>query len=119
VLVDAPCSGLGTLRRNPDARWRLRPGDPGRLCEIQRAILRNAAAALGPSGVLVYSTCTMLPEENEQVVESFLAENPGYERVAGEAPEEVRELVDAQGYLRTLPSHHDADAFVAVRIRRT
>ena len=75
VLVDAPCSGLGTLRRNPDARWRVGPGDPARLAEIQRAILRNAAAALRPGGVLVYSTCTLLPEENEAVVEAFLRES--------------------------------------------
>lgn len=118
VLVDAPCSGLGTLRRNPDARWRVRPGDPARLVEAQRAILRNAAAALGPSGLLVYSTCTMLPEENEEVVESFLAEHPDFERVVGDVPEEVRELVDTDGTLRTLPHRHDADAFTAVRIRR-
>ncbi|MGH0032687.1 MAG: 16S rRNA (cytosine(967)-C(5))-methyltransferase RsmB [Myxococcota bacterium] len=122
VLVDAPCTGLGTLRRNPDARWRVRPGDPARLAETQLAILRNAAAAVGPDGVLVYSTCTMLPEENEGVVAAFLAESPGFERMQGgregEVPEEVGELVDTDGFLRCLPHRHDTDGFIAVRIRR-
>ena len=78
MLVDAPCSGLGTLRRNADARWRVGPGDPERLAKIQRAILRNAAAALRPGGVLVYSTCTLLPEENEAVVDAFLRESKDF-----------------------------------------
>jgi 16S rRNA (cytosine967-C5)-methyltransferase len=119
VLVDAPCTGLGTLRRNPDARWRLRPSDPARLAEIQRAILRSASATLGPSGVLVYSTCTVLPDENEQVIEGFLAENPGFEIVRDAPSEEVAALVEADGYLRCLPHRHDTDGFIAVRIRRT
>jgi len=119
VLVDAPCSGLGTLRRNPDARWRVRPGDPARLADVQRAILRRAAEALSPGGVLVYSTCTTLPEENEGVVEAFLSGARSFEREpARDLPEAVGPLVDADGVMRCLPHRHDMDGFTAVRIRR-
>jgi len=119
VLVDVPCSGLGTLRRNPDARWRVRPGDPRRLAETQTAILRNAAAALRPGGVLVYSTCTLLPEENELVVESLLAETGDLRPLPAQAaPEVTRTLVGADGYLRCLPHLHDTDGFFAARLER-
>src|SRR5262249_3841509 len=101
VLVDAPCSGLGTLRRNPDARWRIGPGDPARLAEAQRAILRHAAALLRPGGALVYSTCTLLPEENEAIVDAFLAEAEGFARAgAARVPAEARPLVADDGALR-------------------
>ena len=119
VLVDAPCSGLGTLRRNPDARWRIHPSDPSRLADTQRLLLRNAAAALRPGGVLVYSTCTLLPEENEAVVEGFLRESAsfGLSPAAG-APAALRELQDERGFVRTLPHRHDSDGFFAARIER-
>lgn len=117
VLVDAPCTGLGTLRRNPDARWRVRPTDPARLADTQRAILRSAAPSLRPGGVLVYSTCTTLPEENEGVIEAFLYESPDFERDT-DPPAEVRDLVDAVGTLRCLPHRHDTDGFTAARLRR-
>jgi 16S rRNA (cytosine967-C5)-methyltransferase len=119
VLVDVPCSGLGTLRRNPDARWRVRPGDPRRLAETQTAILRNAAATLRPGGVLVYSTCTLLPEENEMVVESLLSEARDFRLLPAEtAPEPTRSLVDSDGYLRCFPHLHDTDGFFAARLER-
>ena len=117
VLVDAPCSGLGTLRRNPDARWRVRPADPARLAELQRALLRRAARVLSPDGVLVYSTCTLLPEENEGVVEGFLQEFPQFALAsAHEAPEEVREVMAPDGTLRCWPHRHDTDGFFAARL---
>ncbi len=119
VLVDAPCSGLGTLRRNPDARWRVRSTDPERLAETQRALLRQAARVLRPGGVLVYSTCTLLPEENEAVVESFLRDSPDFELASvPEAPEEVRELMDQDGILRCFPHRHDTDGFFAARLEK-
>lgn len=119
ILVDVPCSGLGTLRRNPDARWRVRPGDPQRLAEIQRAILRNAATALRPGGVLVYSTCTLLPEENESVIESFLSETRDFRLLPGDAaPGPTRALVGTDGFLRCFPHLHDSDGFFAARLER-
>jgi 16S rRNA (cytosine967-C5)-methyltransferase len=119
VLVDAPCSGLGTLRRNPDARWRVDPRDTERLARVQLAILRQAASVVRPGGCLVYSTCTMLPEENEAVVEAFLAETGDFRRVGREAlPESVRPLADEQGALRTAPHRHGTDGFFAVRLER-
>jgi 16S rRNA (cytosine967-C5)-methyltransferase len=68
ILLDAPCSGTGTLARNPEIKWRLEPSDPLRLQQIQRALLRQAYAALAPGGLLVYSTCSLEREENEEVV---------------------------------------------------
>jgi 16S rRNA (cytosine967-C5)-methyltransferase len=120
VLVDAPCSGLGTLRRNPDARWRVRAGDPARLAESQRGILRHAAAVLRPGGVLVYSTCTLLREENEAIVEAFLKENRDFSLAsAARAPAEVRPVIGSDAYLRCLPHVHDTDGFFAARLERS
>jgi 16S rRNA (cytosine967-C5)-methyltransferase len=117
VLVDAPCTGLGTLRRNPDARWRVQPRDPARLAETQLALLQQTSRVLRPDGVLVYSTCTLLPEENEAVVEAFLRESPQFVLASRhEAPEEVRELMDADGLLRCWPHRHDTDGFFAARL---
>jgi 16S rRNA (cytosine967-C5)-methyltransferase len=119
VLVDAPCSGLGALRRNPDARWRVHPSDPARLAETQRAILRNAVSALRPGGALVYSTCTLLPEENEAVIEGLLRERKELGLVGRDAaPAPLRPLLDSDGFLHTLPHEHDADGFFAARLER-
>jgi 16S rRNA (cytosine967-C5)-methyltransferase len=120
ALVDAPCSGLGTLRRNPDARWRLREGDPRALAETQRALLECAAALLLPGGVLVYSTCTLLPEENEALVASFLAQHPEFSiATRAELPEPVRPFVEADGFMRTWPHRHGSDGFFAARLQRS
>jgi 16S rRNA (cytosine967-C5)-methyltransferase len=120
VLVDAPCSGLGTLRRNPDLRWRAQPGDSAALAPVQLALLRRAAGALGPGGALVYSTCTLAPEENEAVVSAFLAEKPEFRVAAREdLPACVRPLVGDDGFLRVFPHLHEADGFFAARLERS
>jgi 16S rRNA (cytosine967-C5)-methyltransferase len=119
VLVDAPCSGLGTLRRNPDARWRIASGDPEKLAEVQRAILRSAAECVKPGGTLVYSTCTLTAEENESVVATLLAGRRDFRRAApDELPESLSPLLDSEGCLRTLPHRDDADGFFAARLER-
>ncbi len=119
ILVDAPCSGLGALRRNPDARWRVRPEDLESLSKVQRALLESAADVLRPGGSLVYSTCTITKEENESVIQGFMATRPGWQIAAREsAPVEIRELIDDAGYLRLLPHLHDMDGFFAVRLIR-
>lgn len=119
ILVDAPCSGLGALRRNPDARWRVRPEDLAELAKTQRALIESAAAVLRPGGSLVYSTCTVTPEENEQVIRGFLATRASW-RIAPRdtAPEALRDLLDADGFLRLLPHRHDTDGFFAARLIR-
>ena len=119
MLVDAPCSGLGTLRRNPDLRWRARPDDAEALGALQLALLRRAALALRRGGALVYSTCTLTFEENEAVVNAFLAEAPGFAVAPRDAlPAPLRELAGDDGFLRTFPHRHDADGFFAARLER-
>ena len=78
VLVDAPCSGLGTLRRNPDLKWRQSPKTVQELASRQAAILQGAARLVKPGGRLVYATCSMLPEENEAIAEAFSAAHPDF-----------------------------------------
>ena len=122
ILIDAPCSGLGALRRNPDARWRLRPDDLTDLAKLQREILESAAAVLRPGGSLVYSTCTVTPEENESVIQGFMATRANW-RIASrdEAPASLQSLIDEEGFLRLLPHRpecHDMDGFFAVRLVR-
>ena len=119
ILVDAPCSGLGVLRRNPDSRWRVREGDPAKLAEIQQKILIRAAAVLRRGGTLVYSTCTVLPEENEDQIKNFLEKNPNFRQVPGtEMPGCVGALVDEFGTLRLTPNQHGTDGFFAARLER-
>ena len=117
VLVDAPCTGTGTFRRHPDARWRLRTSDLAVMAATQRAVLRGAAKCVKPGGLLVYATCSLEPEENDAQVEAFLADHPGWTLeppAAGAVPEAV---LDA-GRLRVLPQRHGADGSFAARLRR-
>ena len=109
VLVDAPCSGLGTLRRDPDIRWRRHPRDLTAFAEAQRAMLSNAADVVAPGGRLVYATCSSEPEENEEVVAAFLAEHAG---VRGGGRTKRRAGTAAGGRHRSRPS---ADAAARAR----
>lgn len=119
VLVDAPCSGLGAMRRNADVRWRIRPRDPAELAVAQAAILAEAARVVSPGGSLVYSTCTVMHEENEDVIQPFLEANPDFRLVpASELPLALRPLIDADGFLRCYPHLHDMDGFFAARLER-
>lgn len=122
VLVDAPCSGLGTLRRNPDLKWRQTPADVAEMAVKQASILQSAATLLKPGGRLVYATCSLLSAENTEVVEAFLADKPEFERVpAGEIL--AQQGVDAadlapRGDLRLLPHRHGTDGFYAAVLQR-
>ena len=121
ILVDAPCSGLGTLRRNPDARWSLAPEDIPRAAESSLALLRSAARYVEPgTGALVYSVCTFTPEETADVVEHFLKLEPEFRRDDARPwlPESAQMLVDRDGALRTLPHVHGCDGFFAQRLVR-
>ena len=126
VLVDAPCTGLGILHRNPEAKWRRKPEDIPRLAKVQAAILDQASSWLKPGGVLVYSTCTMTLEENDGVVETFLARHPDFERenLSKTAPLFLRPLVSPEGFFRTYPERvmdesRRMDGFFAARLRKT
>lgn len=123
VLVDAPCTGTGTLRRNPDLKWRFGPDDLLRLRDEQRAILSAAARLVAPDGVLVYATCSLLAAENEEQAQWFEASHPEFER------EDAAALLSAAGAvlpadafrdqaLVCLPHRHGTDAFFGVRWRR-
>lgn len=114
VLVDAPCSGLGIIRKKPDARYK-RAEDLFALPVIQDAILRNAARYVRPGGTLVYSTCTILPEENQQVTGAFLAETPAFERLPFDLPEPVGAT---EGEITLWPHRHGTDGFYICRMTR-
>jgi 16S rRNA (cytosine967-C5)-methyltransferase len=119
ILVDAPCSGLGALRRNPDARWRVQPAAIPELAALQRAIATALLPRLRPGGTLAYSTCTLTPEENEDVITSLLAHDPALRRVRPAAlPDSVRPLLGADAALRCWPHRHDTDGFFAARLER-
>lgn len=119
VLVDPPCTGLGALRRNPDARWRLDAGDVEKLARTQLAILTQAAACVRPGGTLVYSTCTVIEQENEAVIDAFLCQSPGFHLLPpAELPASLQPLLDARGFLHCLPHRHDTDGFFAARLER-
>ena len=119
VLVDAPCSGLGTLRRHPELRWRRRPEDIPRFAALQREILAGVAPLVRPHGVLVYAVCTLASEENEQVVAALSAAHPRFvvEDVRDHLPPAAAPLADGKGFFRTLPHLHGLDGFFAARLR--
>jgi 16S rRNA (cytosine967-C5)-methyltransferase len=117
VLVDAPCTGLGTLREHPEIRWRIRPEDPARMAALQSRMLANAAALVKPAGALVYSVCSLAPDEGEGVIETFLREHNEFEfdqnppnRAA------IGDLVDEHGAMKTRPDQGGLDGFYAVRL---
>ena len=118
VLVDAPCSGTGTLRRHPEIRWRLREEDLAPLATRQRRLLDSCASLVRGGGALVYAVCSMEPEEGEGVVEAFLASHPSFRRGDPRAllPSSARELVGGDGYLRTAPDLEGMDGFFAARL---
>src|SRR5262249_55164008 len=121
VLIDAPCSGLGTIRRDPDVRWRRAEADLAPLATAQREMLERLAPTVRPGGRLVYSTCSSEPDENDQVVGAFLDAHPEFERIVPPVFEQhraLRDLLDERGALRTLPFRDQLEAFYAVSLRR-
>ncbi|MDH3515073.1 MAG: RsmB/NOP family class I SAM-dependent RNA methyltransferase [Gammaproteobacteria bacterium] len=118
VLVDAPCSGTGTLRRNPDIKWR--EIDLAELADTQQRILASAAGLLKPGGRLVYATCSLLTEENDAIVERFLTDNPGFGPIAANEILERRHIpLSMTGdALRLYPHAHQTDAFYAMAMER-
>jgi len=115
VLVDAPCSGTGTLRGNPEIKWRLSANDLTRLAELQLSLLERGATAVAGGGRLVYSTCSIEPEENEVVVRLFLERTPWFQSIEPNAP---AGLTTGDGFVRTFPHRDGADGFFAAVLER-
>ncbi len=120
VLIDAPCSGFGTLRRHPDIRWNKTSKQLLSLNELQYRILETAAPHIKPSGVLVYSTCTIEPTENEEIISRFLKDFPMFkvEHVSEFLPDIPQGVITSQGFLQTFPHEHGVDGTFAARLRR-
>ena len=120
ILIDAPCTGTGVIRRHPDIKWARKPEDLTKVPEKQLALLCGLAETLKPGGIMVYATCSLEPEENEAVVERFLAEHPEFEIEDPRKvlPDPARELTDENGFLHTYPHRHGLDGFFGVRLRK-
>lgn len=119
ILVDAPCSGLGVLRRNPEAKWRLARQDLQRMARLQSQIILNASDHLADGGALIYSTCSVSSEENEDVINDFLSERNDFvvedlRHVSPASPE----IFTEQGFFRSWPHRHGMDGFFAARLRK-
>ena len=117
VLIDAPCTGTGTFRRHPDARWRLKPSDLAVMAALQREILRAASTIVAPGGLLVYSTCSLETEENDAQVERFLSDHRDWKLEPPSDGAVPPSAMDA-GRLRVLPQRHGTDGAFAARLRR-
>ncbi len=120
ILVDAPCSGLGTIKNNPDIKWNKNPEDIGRLSSIQLDILNNVSWYLKDGGTLVYSVCTLMREENEQVCEYFLEQNT-YFRIdssIGTKNEKINRLLDRNGYFSSLSQLDKMDGFFIAKFQK-
>jgi 16S rRNA (cytosine967-C5)-methyltransferase len=121
VLVDAPCSGLGTIRREPEIRWRRTAEDLARFADQQHRMLAHAAAGVRPGGRLVYATCSSEPEENEAVAAAFLADHPEFRAVSARdlaLPPALAPAINDAGHLRTYPFAHGLEAFFAAVFQR-
>jgi 16S rRNA (cytosine967-C5)-methyltransferase len=119
VICDVPCSGLGVIGRKPDIKYRVTPSKIQELVELQRRILHNAASYVKPGGVLIYSTCTVSREENQENVEWFKANYPfRAESLNPYLPRELWRLTTQEGYLQLMPGIHESDGFFLARLRR-
>jgi len=119
VLVDAPCSGFGTLRRNPDLKWRQSAAGIAELTQKQQRILDSAATLVKPGGRLVYATCSVLPEENQAIVETFLASHAQFSRIDAAAElARARIPLDTGVELKLYPHRHGCDGFFAAVLQR-
>jgi 16S rRNA (cytosine967-C5)-methyltransferase len=118
ILLDVPCTGWGTIRRNPDIKWRIGQADIHRLASLQKRILECMSDLLRKGGRIVYSTCTVFEEENDRLLEAFLTEREDFVVDTWGPAFPDKALSTDKGFLRTLPHRHDMDGFFAVRLRR-
>tara|TARA_B110000037_G_C16744317_1_gene352562 strand:- start:41 stop:568 length:528 start_codon:yes stop_codon:yes gene_type:complete len=119
VLVDAPCTGLGTLRRNPDLKWRQTQKSLSELIDKQGAILSSASTLCKKGGYLVYATCSLLNDENEMIVENFLSVNKNFTTISVKAALEKHGIeLDCENYLKLFPNIHKTDGFFGALLER-
>ena len=122
ILLDAPCSGLGVIRRNPDTKWNRAEKDLRQYARRQRTLLDALSPLVKPSGLLVYAVCSLEPEENEQVIQDFITNHPNFDLLHpardGRIPADAG-LVDSDGLLRTMPHLYDMDGFFAATLKRS
>lgn len=118
VLVDAPCSGLGTLHKRPDIRWRQNKSTIEELSAIQRELLKQAATWIKPGGVLVYATCTINPQENEKVIQSFLATHPEWKIAFPVIGDLWSQFINPEGWIKVYPHRYDMDGFFIVKLQK-
>jgi 16S rRNA (cytosine967-C5)-methyltransferase len=117
VLIDAPCSGLGTLNRHADARWRQTPESVQELSQLQQEILTEAVSWVKPGGVIIYATCTLHPSENELVIRRFLQSHPNWIIDRPEETSPVADFISEEGWVKVLPYRHKMDGFFMVRLK--
>ena len=120
VLIDAPCSGLGTIGRHPDIKWNRTEPDIKRISRIQKKILENSAAAVKKGGFVLYAVCTYTREENRTVTDNFLARTKEFSPVnlKEHVPEWGTNLIDNDGFFRSYPHKHNMDGFFAALFKR-
>ncbi|MBW4573529.1 MAG: 16S rRNA (cytosine(967)-C(5))-methyltransferase [Tolypothrix carrinoi HA7290-LM1] len=119
VLLDAPCSGLGTLHRHADARWRQTPESVQELSALQKELIAHTSTFVKTNGILVYATCTLHPAENEDVIKSFLASHPNWQIEPPEVDSPAARYSTPQGWIKVLPQKQEMDGFFMVRLRKT
>ena len=120
ILLDAPCSGLGVIKRNPDTKWRIKPESFPALSKTQLELLNRLAGVVKPGGVLIYAVCSMEPEETDVVMEAFLNAHSEFS-MEGPDPSDpawIKEVMDQKGCLRTFPHQHNMDGFFSARLRK-
>ena len=118
VLLDVPCSGLGTLHRHADARFRQTPENIKELSILQGELLLNTSKFVKENGFLVYSTCTLHPAENEAVIKSFLESNPNWKIEPPDTDSPISEYSTPEGWVKVLPHKHDMDGFFMVKLKK-
>jgi 16S rRNA (cytosine967-C5)-methyltransferase len=118
VLLDAPCSGLGTLHRRPDIRWRQQPEKLEELSQLQGELLKQAANWVKPGGILVYATCTLNLPENEQVVQAFLDNYPTWQLQPPSPHSPAAAFLAESGWLKIWPHRHQMDGFFLAKLKK-
>jgi 16S rRNA (cytosine967-C5)-methyltransferase len=118
VLLDAPCSGLGTLHKHPDIRWRQTPEKIAELAQLQRELLEQVCTWVKPKGILVYSTCTLHPLENEGVIQNFLKDHPNWQIESPSVNFPIATLTRSEGWIKVLPHEQDMDGFFMVKLKQ-